>query len=62
MFFECLAEESHFTFSVTNQEDEDLWEEPSDAGISHNRPMGLRHGRMAVIMVMMVMMMMMMTR
>jgi hypothetical protein len=31
-FFECPTQEAHSKFSVTNQKDEDLWEEPSNTG------------------------------
>jgi hypothetical protein len=33
MFFECPAQESNFTFSVTNKKDKDLWEGPLNAGM-----------------------------
>jgi len=32
MIFECPVQESHSKFSVTNQKDEGLWEDPSNAG------------------------------
>jgi hypothetical protein len=31
-FFECTAQKSHSKFSITNQNDEDLWSDPKNAG------------------------------
>jgi hypothetical protein len=32
MFFECTAQESYSKFFVINQKDENIWEDPSNAG------------------------------
>jgi len=33
VFFERFLQESHYKFSVTNQMGEDLWEDPTNAGM-----------------------------
>jgi len=33
MLFECPSQESHFKLSITNQKDEDLWKDPSNASM-----------------------------
>jgi hypothetical protein len=54
MFYKRPSQESHPKVYVTGQKDEDLWEDPLDAGARHNRPLGLRRGMMMMMMMMMM--------